>query len=572
MANTIPIIHTAKNRSFIRYLYDEIAANTAMRGQSIKMFKEFVSPVADPELIASCLTEEERRNLRDVFLQTALKDLSAGADSAMRADSFFRYGLEQDYRVLQLLQPLTSEDKAEDLLTYATLCFAVDRCREAQDLFQVLSSLLPGNLFVQSSLAFQTSCVSLPRFRHNFISRCKFAWKNVFFMAQKFHAGELNLDDLQAAARNNFAIWTGLELIVAYASDGTGTFALSPLEWRQDLIPLQTALDIGCLEIPTDLAKRWDIGLLNRPVGDPDRPGRPFFAPDSIQTIAEDTPDHTGIRLQLYHPFLPTAPAGTNLVALLSNEVSSLLGTPDFCLLIHSIEPLTEPPQSSTGMLESLPQQLEALGYTLDHDMDEVEPLRLHREYTRQPQEGADLPLRDDITRGDTVCWPLQEEYDRYETAAMDRFMDQGIAPVFLAWPRSIMNCDEETFTQRLQDAIAKNAAGSAKVLGRASGTQYCYLDLLAWTTIPLVSAAERFFSRIPGGDAARIQSFYCDATPCPVSQQYLQTTSAIHPSGLPFPLETSGTSFSKGTPPAHPKSKKKNAAKAKRKHSKKFH
>ena len=163
---------------------------------------------------------------------------------------------------------------------------------------------------------------------------------------------------------------------------------------------------------------------------------------------------------------------------------------------------------------------------------------------------------------------------DSYETAAMDRFMDRGIAPVFLAWPRDIMNCDEETFTQRLQDAIEKGAHGSAMVLGRASGTQYCYLDLLAWTTIPLVSAAEAFFSRIPGGDGARIQSFYYDAAPCPVSSQVLSAASMLHPSGLPFPLEASGPTGApaKGAAPIRPKNKKKNAAKAKRKHQKKFH
>lgn len=162
MAYTVSYMNNEENRAHLRRLYDGIAANEPASAQSIEQLKEFMLGIEDPDMLPSALTEEERCTLRDAILQTVLQDLAAGADPVRRTDPLVRLNLELDYRALQALPPLSSQDSAEDLLTYATLCLAVDRCREAQDLFQALAARLPGNLFVQSALIYETSCLSIP--------------------------------------------------------------------------------------------------------------------------------------------------------------------------------------------------------------------------------------------------------------------------------------------------------------------------------------------------------------------------------------------------------------------------
>ena len=92
----------------------------------------------------------------------------------------------------------------------------------------------------------------------------------------------------------------------------------------------------------------------------------------------------------------------------------------------------------------------------------------------------------------------------------------------------------------------------------------------MIYNTFEIVHFIEKYFSRIPGGSAVRIQSFYPDAAPCPVSRAYLLEHSKWAINGTPVVYDTFPDVSRTG--PAKKPSKKKNAAKAKRKHQKKFH
>ncbi len=245
--------------------------------------------------------------------------------------------------------------------------------------------------------------------------------------------------------------------------------------------------------------------------------------------------------------------------------MSSVLCGADFCILILSIQVMRQQPSNCTGTIATLPQQLQDLGCSLEHQEIAVETDRMFRSYSRKPNPDAGKQLRDDILEGVTACWRLHVEYSTRQTETADYYMDRGVAPVFLAWPRSIMNCDQEEFNSRVFNALIDNVGPHCvKFLGRAFGSLYCYLDLLLFDVYSVVEFVEKYFSKIPGGDSVRIQSFYYDAAPCPVSRAYLKEHNMMV-AGIPVLYDGSVRKA-----PQKPKEKKKNAAKAKRKHSQK--
>ncbi len=597
----------AGGRSFVQQLYSGIAGGGPRGRQAVRMLIESTSLLAETEALTRGLTAPELQIVRQAVFEATLEDLAACNSPFQPPGPASRRLLAEDYHFIQLLQPPAEDAPYQECITYATLCFALEYHREGRSYFQKALARQPDNAFIQTSLANLTDCASLPRFAMAFFSRCTQAWKDTADALQKYTAGQLDASSLHATVRKTFQLWTGLRVDAVWDSRAGGLVLFSPLDWQCSLFLTQMAADIAQQVVPRSVLKTWGLGVASLPMQTvTDSNGNVVLDAEEIQVSLEDTPEHNGVYVKLYHPALVSYAACPGVLEDLTALVASRLDAADFCLHIRSVEILSKQPRRTTSSPKTLEGQLEELGYTTGHGLEEVEPLGMHRTYTRQPKEGD--RLRDDITQGDTLLLALQEEYERHETDTADYFMTRGIAPVFLAWPRSITDRDPEAFTQKLVNRLEKEDGGNVranmKLLGQAIGTKYCYLDLLLWSPTYINMALEKFLAKIPGGDQFRIQSFYWDAYPCPVSQAYVVEHSAVNKVGCPYqtakPAETRRRSQGvwkrdpnppaedpassqwvwKRSPPTEdstppktgPKNKKKNAAKAKRKHQKKFH
>ncbi len=352
-----------------------------------------------------------------------------------------------------------------------------------------------------------------------------------------------------------------------------GNIVFTPDDCPLDIYSIRASIYAGLPSQPDNLQGYWGalIGASSRYEKVRLKDGTELDISE-IETAVEDNAAHKGARVKVHCSALSQYCSYPEMNSLFTHVVECVLGVADFCINVRDVEYVRSMSRKPTGTLDTLPEQLRAAGYTMGHSIDEVAPIRMRRTY-RRPQADAVQRLRDDIRTGNTICWALQEDYEHNRTDTADRYMDRGIAPVFLAWPQSIMDCGEEEFTQDLVDSLGEgDVQYNVLVLGRASGTQYCYLDLLAWSPLQLVEAVEKHFARIPGGDAVRIQSFYYDAYPCPVTMaRTLEHCNLGTPDSAMQRPSVSPASRSTQPSVVRPKEKKKNAAKAKRKHSKKF-
>ncbi len=552
------------NPENIRDLYTKIAQRDSLCNRYVLLFSDFLYDVFPMDAVRSALTEEEIRNLRSCVFTVFLQELRGFIQPGDPPIPALRQLMEEFYHAIQLLGPVTEQDSFEDQAVYAYLCARLDRYREARDISQRLLARKPDNAFVKALLAYASGRMSFPQFRFSFVSRCSHAWSVFALALQDYQKGHVNGDMLSGDTKNTFAIWTGLSVFLDCLSpEKGGTLHFSVKDWQLSLFPSQAAIAVGLAELPPKVSAVWhaDFSTSGSSIRIVLEDGSSKSLGEAL-TVVKDTPKHEGVHLQVFHPILAYGTTPSDIMEACEKEVASVLGTPDYCMLIRSIQVLKRRPSNDTGTIDNLKEQLKALGYTLGHDLSEVETGRMFRKYTRKPQEGPMQRLRDDIRRGETVLWQLQDDYDRNETAAADYFMNLGIAPVFLAWPNSLPDGQEEAlYAVLLNPAVAL----SLKPLGKAYGTQYNYMDLLVFNIPVVVQALEKFLSGLPGGDAVRIQSFYCDAVPSPVSLSQRKAQSSIPNLDKFFHPDSSRT------PPQKSKEKKKNPAKAKRKHSKRF-
>ncbi len=571
LATDDALIDTYAARGIVQKLYPDIAKDGPMHKHYVRLFIELMTPFFDPAALQDNLDDAQLQTLREAVFQATLEDVSIDAGLKGSTDPTNRYNLLEDYHIIQLLEPPTDGAPYDEVITYGALCFAIDNHREGCGTFQRALDLQPDNVFALTSLAYMTDCACFPRFRMSFVSRCLNAWKATADVLKKYEPGRTDRGTMEASIVKTFQIWTRLHVSVVTYEGGGGALAFSPVHWDRYFFLTQLAIQLGEDELPEAIKKDWDLEIRELPMATiSDENGNSVFDASQIKTALVDTPDHNGVRVCLYAPELTQYTSNPTVQEKLTEEVMSVLDFPDYCILVRSVEILSKRPRSFTGTIATLEDQLLKLGYTIGHEIEEIESLVMRRTYTRRPKESARPRLRDDIIQGETTLWRLQEEYECHQTDMADYFMTRGAGPVFLAWPRSIMDCGEAEFYRRLQNALSgEDVKDNFKILGRARGTQYCYLDLLLWSTPHFVQAIEAYAAKIPGGDQFRIQSFYWDAYPCPVSMDYIQQRSSINTHGSPY-LEVHPAKPSKPQPA--PKNKKKNAAKAKRKHQKKFH
>lgn len=176
--------------------------------------------------------------------------------------------------------------------------------------------------------------------------------------------------------------------------------------------------------------------------------------------------------------------------------------------LIDSFEVVSEPRDTQGIPLSNLPAVLSKAGFDLSNDPARLTQTEL--EYVGQePSRDEDDDWRLDITEGTTLCPVFMAGYLEDDDTVMNQFHNDGAVPGFLCWPIEAVEGKNQkaavdTFTEKLEEAILKNAGSNAVTfIGHAVGLYAAYLDFIAWDLEAVLEAAEEAMTDLGMADGA---------------------------------------------------------------------
>ncbi len=122
--------------------------------------------------------------------------------------------------------------------------------------------------------------------------------------------------------------------------------------------------------------------------------------------------------------------------------------------------------------------------------------------------------LRSDILYSST-CFPeILQAYQERSSYLFNHLLTQGVATGFLFYPKELCTTPPKrhisNMTRRIRDAAGDDIA----ITGIAIGSEYCYIDFVAFDFLKVLAALKQVFAGIQGGEAAQFASFYPGAAP----------------------------------------------------------
>lgn len=189
-------------------------------------------------------------------------------------------------------------------------------------------------------------------------------------------------------------------------------------------------------------------------------------------------------RLSFYHPQLCSLEQPSSLTAFYQ-LLDLTLGESMSHIYISEAQPLSQPEEGMfplTDLKNRLLEAMEALGLPQIQRPDEQ-----YVPYGFHPQESL-LP-RFDVIQGSTCYTGLINDYYAGRTENLEGLGEYGASACFLTFaPEEYLGTEEADairyqLEQQIQQALGPRGSGQEKgiVLGGATGTEHCYIDLLLY-------------------------------------------------------------------------------------------
>lgn len=422
------------------------------------------------------------------------------------------------------------------LASFTLITYALERYPEVPDLIQRLQKTRPTDHSRLISFGFPNLAndtrenLSLPRFMLDYKTRTEQGWEAVAELLK-----EVDLEKLRAAdSAKQFSKLSARIFLALAAFTGLHAAVLPPTEEQNKLV-ICFSLD-NCyadLHVSYYVADKMPQALEDKVAlafGDPSTPAEDIPAlldqfPNlrDVRYTLQDSPGHVGALVEAYVPGLKFNEAASKKQEI-NDALIGLLSRDTWNLAIFGVAIRNKPvPPKNAISFEQIPQALQDLNYPLTVS-DEAFIKALGREYANTPSKRP--ALREDIVSGSILQYSLQADYQDHRTNAADYLITLGVVPCFLAWPFSIVpDGDADALDSRFVSYLEEREKGdpACMILGRATGTQYYYMDLLVWSLPALIQDVEAFFSEIPGGDQVILQCFRYGSKPGPATTERLE-------------------------------------------------
>lgn len=256
---------------------------------------------------------------------------------------------------------------------------------------------------------------------------------------------------------------------------------------------------------PAEVLEAWDIRLGHQPMKCFEFCDDDLTLSDEDVRVWVDEYKEGTVALTLYSekllPLLRDDEDNKDRVLWLAGTlVEKIVGEIPYMRYIAYLHVKGEPDKEPSVALIELPDKLEELGYDLSVSAEEL--LEIYSGYEMEPDNDPDAIWRADIIAGSSSCFPLIEDYMQDDVCSIDDLHADGAVAGFLFYPVDSFadeNADVSTkkifdFRDELENYIGQKAADAVTITGGATGTQFCYLDFIAWDLRAVLSAAKEFF------------------------------------------------------------------------------
>ncbi len=145
--------------------------------------------------------------------------------------------------------------------------------------------------------------------------------------------------------------------------------------------------------------------------------------------------------------------------------------------------------------LSELPEKLKSMGINIENNQSRI--LEEYSSYKMEPSSDEDAPARADIFVGVTQFIPLLNDFFAGEDFIVNSLHDFGATAGYLffdAYAFENKSKDTTTFRYKIEDEIMEKAGNLGVIIGGATGTNFSYIDFIAYDTRAFIEVAIEVF------------------------------------------------------------------------------
>lgn len=436
-----------------------------------------------------------------------------------------------------LRQSLTSKEK-DYTYNYRMGCINafLDKYNDALQFFLKAIDLQPDDPDCMRVISDCFDKLTLPQFSLSFRDRVHLAWKAIDSKLLLMIA-----DAKKSSYRFDEALEDSLQDLMKIAFDkvsfrvveGSDKFSFHIYMCTDDedfMDVLKAAYFMN--QEPEHLRKTVtvSVGLPPNPEPDFSMLGQPVNNED-VQLWLE--PSFNGKKFHIYaycqklEQFVETNQSDVEIA--LSYLVKSVMGTIPYAHHVSAFTLLTMPRDNKPILLNNLVDHLVSFGKKVTTDPEVfykdcttryfANEFALSEEERAQAIEAIGDVFRVDIEQGNTRYPVLLQDYKYNSPESMDNLEKDGVTAGFIFFRFEGIPGDKPKLrgllaADKLLEYLQISCPNAIKILGNAMGSEYCYLDLIAWDIQQVMLAATEFFQAMPEIPVAYYHSFRRDL-PC---------------------------------------------------------
>lgn len=395
--------------------------------------------------------------------------------------------------VLSGLEPYFSDDHTWNFrLAYSY--FLLNMEYKAIPYFEKALELLPGDEDTEHLLNLCKTSLTCPSFSVNFSDRVQRAWKSF----EDNEAGLRAAIDRNDTDRILEIVNEALNIIcddIAMEIGHNGEkyeLILSPAGDKARLFPIYYI----SRQMPDRLSDKWNLRIGNSGLGKMSVDGNDYRAEDIYVNVSPFEKDK--VRLTAWSEKLSEVIDEDESKAswIVYTLTDHYLGEICAMSLVDYIGLSATKPDGELVSLDRLGQYLTDKGYKMNNDVESV--LEGSSVYSLDPDKNKNEDfVRKDLVCGSTSLMQLVSETLDGESYSVDYLHSCGIIAGSLVFPLSHFEDSKELFALReeFEDvAMSPDARKHCHILGGATGTEYAYIDFLAYNMDDFIEFAVPFF------------------------------------------------------------------------------
>lgn len=405
-------------------------------------------------------------------------------------------------KALELLKAVEEEYAGEHNWNYRMgyALYYLDQESRAKYYFEKALEYRPGDEDTLEMISLCRKVLALPNAMKPFCERVKEGW-------QSFLEGEWKLRQMLDAKQGGEPVadlchqllspaFAGLYFEVG-CNGGRYDLILSPEGDKSRIFKLIYFME----HAPKEVHKNWNILVGRHPAnGFVLRMYDRDIGTEDARVWVEELEDKQ-IGLSIYcEKLLPLLKENENQAySLMSVLLDQAIGEIPAIRYVGYMNLLEAPQEGEDICLEDLLEYIKKDRETVTAD----QMCHWYSAYEMKPSEKEEWDLREDVYAGVTTCLPVVSAYYRGDDGIMEDFHQDGAVPAFFYYTlEGIPRNQILDLRDKLEQKISEKCGDAVVFTGGATGTEFGYLDFIAWNLTAVLDAAVEVFRNQPVKEA----------------------------------------------------------------------